>query len=139
MLAVRDMVRTELESRKFPHIPESQDQYFHKDHRFAGEVYDTFPDARPDIAAAGTAFAMELYTACVFHLMRVAEYGLRELARRLRVRISHKSSLTPLEYADWGTVVSGAKAKITAAGQFPHGPKGQRQLEMYSDAVDHCE
>jgi len=39
-----------------------------------------FPQAIDDINEAGTCFAMERYTASVFHLMRVLEVGVRELA-----------------------------------------------------------
>ena len=140
---IRSMVGKELESRKFLYIPEADDAFLEKDQLFGTGVYDVFPDARADLTSAGTAFAMELYTACVFHLMRVAEHGLRKLARHMKVKITHrtplKTTLVQLEYADWGTVVTEIKKKITATRLLPRGPKKQRQLETYSNAADHCE
>jgi hypothetical protein len=139
MLSVKDMVRLELKSRKFLYLPETQNAYFQKTRLFGSGVYQSFPDARTELTSAGNAFAFELYTACVFHLMRVAEHGLRVLARRLHVRLSHTGKFLPLDHADWNTVITGIRNQIITARKLPHGPKRQRKFEMYSDAADHCE
>jgi len=136
---IRGMVRSELAIRKFLYIPKSHDDYLRKERLFGNDVYRTFPDARADLKSAGTAFAMELYSSCVFQLMRVAEHGLRELAWRLHVRLSSKGQFLPLDHADWNLVITGIRNEITRVRALPHGPKRQRQLEMYSDAADHCE
>ena len=136
---IRQMVESELKARKFLYLPESQDRYFEKDQLFGEDVYQAFPDAREDLTAAGTAFAMELYTASVVYLMRVAEYGLRKLARRMKIKIIDKATLIPLEYADWGKVVTAIQNEIVSVRKLPHGPKRQRRLEIYSDAADHCD
>jgi hypothetical protein len=133
------MVQTELEARIFLYIPESRDEYLQKNQLFGKTVYQTFPHARAELTYAGNAFAFELYTACVFHLMRVAEHGLRALARRLSVKVTSKNQLIPLEYADWNQVITGIKNKITGARVLPNNAKKQAQLEKYSDAADHCE
>ena len=133
------MVQAELKIRKFLYISTREDELFRKNRLFGNVVYKMFPDARMELRDAGTAFAMELYSACVFHLMRVAEHGLRELARRLSVRLTHKARFMPLDYGDWNQVITGIRGKITTARMLTPGPKRQAKLEMYSNAADHCE
>ncbi len=50
------------------------------DFPFGAEVGFTFPTVNREVNEAGKCYAVGRYTACVFHLMRVLEVGLRELA-----------------------------------------------------------
>ena len=43
--------------------------------------------AKGDIMDAVDAYALGLNTACVFHLMRIAEHGMRALARERKVKL----------------------------------------------------
>jgi hypothetical protein len=43
-------------------------------------VGERFPDAIDDMNEAAKCFAFERPTACIFHLMRVTEYGINEIA-----------------------------------------------------------
>jgi hypothetical protein len=81
---------------------------------------------------------LEQDTASVFHLMRAAEFGLRALARKLRVKITHKGKNCPIEYGDWEKVITEIKNKIASSRTLPAGSKRQAKLEFYSDAADHC-
>jgi hypothetical protein len=74
---------------------------------FGKAVIDRFPDATRDIAAAGRCLALDEPTASVFHLMRVLEIGLRDLANR----VGHTFP-TPVEYQEWGTVIEHIEARI---------------------------
>ena len=49
------------------------------------------PDIRPEIEAAGRCYAYGEGTACVFHLMRVVDYGLRLVARSLSIEFDARS------------------------------------------------
>lgn len=51
------------------------------DELFDPSIVTGFPETGDDIEAAGRCFAFDENTACVFHLMRVVEHGLRRLAR----------------------------------------------------------
>lgn len=53
---------------------------------FGLEVVQTFPDTRADISAGAACRAYELWTACVMHMMRVAEIGVGALADHLSVK-----------------------------------------------------
>jgi hypothetical protein len=46
---------------------------------------ESFPDAAYDLKEAGNCFAFERFTACVYHLMRVAEFGLVSVAQSIGV------------------------------------------------------
>lgn len=52
---------------------------------FGEAVADKFPLAIPDIEDAGKCLALEQGTACVFHLMRIMEVGLKSLANLLGI------------------------------------------------------
>ena len=136
---LRDDIIVELSSQKFAFIPPPNDKYFGKEKLFGEEVHNVFPDARDDIRDAGDCLAASLPTASVFHLMRAAEHGLRALARKLRVTLTHKGKQCPIEFGDWDTVITAIKNKIIAARKLPAGLKKQANLGAYSNAADHCE
>ncbi len=136
---LRETILSELGKRKFAFFRPPLDAYFEREKLFGDEVYDKFEVARQDVRDAGNCLAAELYTAAVFHLMRVAEHGLRKLAKKLRVKLSHSGKPMPIELGDWGKVITGVRNKITEVGKLPSGPQRQIRLEAYSSAADHCE
>jgi hypothetical protein len=116
------------------------DRYdFVDNEKLLGEsVATVFKTAKDDIREAGNCLAVELNTAAIFHLMRIAEHGLRKLAKTLRVALTHSGHVHPIDFADWDKVITGAKNAIAKARQLALGPKRQGKLEFYSDACDHC-
>jgi hypothetical protein len=56
---------------------------YRKPDLFGEAVSRNFPSASVDIEEAGSCYALGRYTACVFHLMRVTECGLRAVADRV--------------------------------------------------------
>jgi hypothetical protein len=137
-LLMQTMVQ-ELAKRKLAYIAPPYDVYFEQEKSFGDLVFDTFPEARQDLKDAGNCLAASLATASVFHLMRVAEYGLRRLAKKLRVKLTHSGRPMPIEFGDWNTIITGIKNKITVVRRTRSGPKRQAKLEAYSNAADHCE
>jgi hypothetical protein len=131
-------VHTELAKWEFVPVAPKMGAYFEQDAAFGKEVHDYFRRARQDVRTAGSCLAVALPTASVYHSMRAAEDGLRTLARKLRVVLTHKGAVQPVEYADWDKVITGVKNEIARVRTLPHGPKRQAQLEAYSDAADHC-
>jgi len=127
-----------LTERKFAFIRPGLDAYFEKDKLFGEDVYEKFEFARQDVKEAGNCLSAELYTAAVFHLMRVSEHGLRRLAKKLKVTLTHKGKYQPVEYAEWDKTITAIKNKISGIRSFNPGPRRQAQLEFYSDAADHC-
>ncbi len=67
--------------------PERRGVYVDASSSFGPEVLDVFPDANRDIAAAARCLALDEWTACVFHLMRVVEHGIRHVATMLNISL----------------------------------------------------
>jgi hypothetical protein len=126
--------------RMFMYMSAEDASYWDSPKLFGENVLLLFPKAAVlEMREAGNCLAASRGTACVFHCMRVAEYGLRILARRVNVRLTDKRKPLPIEYADWNKVIEGIKSKITQARQLANGPKKEQRLQFYSDAADHCE
>jgi hypothetical protein len=127
-----------LSKRKFAYIPPPNDEYFEQEKLFGEEVYLKFEKARSELKDAGNCFAAGLPTACVFHLMRVAEFGLREIAKKVRVRLIDKGKPHPVEFATWDKVIQGINNQITAARTLPHGQRKNKRLQFHSNAAEQC-
>jgi hypothetical protein len=135
---VRETIEHELQQHGYVHVAADRVEYFMQKHLFGANVSECFPKARHDILEAGNCIAVESGTAAVFHLMRVAEHGLRALAKRLRVKLTDAGKAHPIELAEWNKIITGVKNKIEDIRKLPKGAKRQAQLERYSDAADHC-
>ncbi|HEX3685236.1 MAG TPA: hypothetical protein VHU83_22055 [Bryobacteraceae bacterium] len=122
----------------FLRISEERAAYLDREDLFGEQVKAKVPSAVPDIRDAGNCLALDLNTAAVFHLMRVAEHGLRHLAKALKVRLTHSGKHHPIEYADWNKIIEGVQNKIRATRTLNPGPKKEALLVIYSDAADHC-
>ena len=133
-------IKNNLDSRKFMFIPADQASYWNNLELFGKNAIFAFPEAATfEMLEAGRCFAAGRGTACVFHCMRVAEYGLRKLAVKLLVTITHNGKKCPLEYGDWNKVIAAIRSKIAEIRRFPVGPTKEQSLQFYSNAVDHCE
>jgi hypothetical protein len=135
---LRELMQSEMRKHLFFCIDEKMAAYYQQERLFGDRVYVAFESARTDISDAGTCRACGNYTASVFHLMRAAEYGLRTLAKRLRVKLTDKGKRQPIESATWDKVITQAKNRIADARNLSAGPKRQSKLELWSDAADHC-
>jgi hypothetical protein len=104
-------------------------------------VLQGFPDCHEDIVSVGNCIAVGLGTSAVFHLMRIAEMGLRAFARHLgliRVVADKKRGKTiPMEYAQWEKVLNQLGEKIeTKISRLRPGPSKQKQQEFYYSALN---
>jgi hypothetical protein len=95
--------------------------------RTIGEVLESsapFPDARNDLREAGNCFAFERFTACVYHLMRAAEFGLVSVAKSVGVPEERWNS--------WESIIRGINTVLKAEESTK--PIGwQERREKYSD------
>ncbi len=84
--ALSKRIRDELDTQSFLMIPPSKIGYYEgKQPLFGVDVFSRFPSANDDIAEAGKCLALGRSTACVFHLMRVMEAGLKAVAREMGI------------------------------------------------------
>lgn len=75
----------EMKSRKFFSVELDKQSLLDDKNQFGKEVTNAFPSANIDIEEAAKCRAFERNTACVFHLMRIMEVGLKVLGDTLRL------------------------------------------------------
>jgi hypothetical protein len=127
---IRLSMNNELVSKKFAFIPIDKAEFFEQEKLLGQSVYDAFSEARYDVKEAGNALAADLNTAAVFHLMRIAEFGLRGLARQLKVKLPFQ-----IEYATWGQVIPEIDKHIAAAKKRPRSSAKERKLQYYAELL----
>jgi hypothetical protein len=136
---LRESIEADLEKHFFVQLTTTQKNLIDRVKRDWEKVYVTIPSAKNDIVEATMCFALERYTATLFHSMRVAERGLRHIAKRLRVKLRDKGVPLPIESAMWSNVITQIQIKIKAQRQKPKGKAQTLRLQHYAEAADHCE
>lgn len=94
-------------------------------------ILEKFKTAEKDAWAAIHCWAIGQGTACVFHMMRVAEYGLRALAKERRVVIKNR----PIEWATWEAVITAIETKVRQIASRKAGKARGAALDFYSGAL----
>ena len=133
-----EAIQGELRYRRFAFVPTAKATILDNVSKDWADAWAKFPSLKEDTERAIDCYVLEQDTASVFHLMRVAELGLRALANKLRVKVTHKGKTCPIEYGDWEKVITEIKNHIAQVRTLPAGPKKQAKLEFHSDAADHC-
>lgn len=124
-------LETELVSHYFLMIPERRrNLYEQQEPLFGSAVENAFPDAGYDIASAGRCIALDEWTAAIFHLMRVLEHGLHDLAVRLNVPMS-----ASVELENWKNIIDRIEKEITKLEQLPKSSAKSATLQFYSEAA----
>lgn len=100
---LKDIIHEELGEHVFLIIPQERAIWLNKQDAFGQNVSEKFNSAQGDIIEAGSCYAVGLYTACVFHLMRVLEHGLGALAKDVNLKFYRQS---------WGVIINKIQDKI---------------------------
>jgi hypothetical protein len=85
-------------------IPPDKAAYYDALTFFGPDITTTFSKCTFDIEEAGKCFAAGRRTASAFHLMRIMEYAVRRIARKLRVGVNPN--------ATWGQILHQLDAAI---------------------------
>jgi hypothetical protein len=94
-----------------------------------GQVGKYFPSTISDIKEGLRSYAFERNTATIFHMMRIAEYGMRALARNVRIKLPKKQKL---EWSEWGQIIGAMDKEIERRAQSKRrGPAKDAMLEFY--------
>ncbi len=93
-------VQEELAGIVFLSLKPSDAAYYEKSREGWETVLDRFPGSIYDVEESGKSLALGRYTACVFHLMRVLETGLRSLAKTLNA-----PTLDPTRNPSWEMIL----------------------------------
>lgn len=135
---LREAIESELPYRRFAILETAKANTLDRVSQDWSAVWGKFPETKEDTERAIECYALEQNTACVFHLMRVAEFGLRAIAKKVGVKLRDKGKPQPVEFATWEKVIAAIKNKITAAHGMAKGPRRKQQLQFHSDAADQC-
>ncbi len=134
--SIRAAILSELGGLRFARVPRHKQGYFDHDSLFGGHVSEAFPLAAQDIRDSGNCLALGLDTAAVFHLMRVAEFGLRRIARNLGVSTIGKNK-RPIDFENWNTICRAIDTKIDALNQRKPSARRAKNLRHYSEMNAH--
>ena len=89
-----ERITDELQGHLLMRIPASRGLYYDIGGTFLGtDIVQKFPDLVEDAAEAGNCFAFGRFTACVFHLMRIMENVVQQVATQLGATKKDGSSL----------------------------------------------
>jgi len=123
-----EILESELEDKMIFYIPMEGAEFYDKPENWFPNSPAAFPSAKYDIEEACKCYALDRYTACVFHSMAVLQVGLYSLAHDLGIFLKY-----PLELAEWQEVISAIEAKIEPLRQLPRShPKRDELLTFYS-------
>ena len=128
---LRQTIMSEMKERLFLFVPGDRARYYESDSLVSDLVKKVFPSATRELRSAGNCYAAAQFTACVFHLMRAAEVGVRVLGDALNVSFPTH----PLELADWQNILDQADSKIVAMKNLPRGTHKDEELHFYSQAA----
>ncbi|MGD0778883.1 MAG: hypothetical protein ABSC05_39405, partial [Candidatus Solibacter sp.] len=148
---ILDGVEENLNSRMFMFIPRDQACYYDKPDVIGRKFVWAFSrgpkQAIFEMSEACRCYAVSRWTACVFHCMRVTEFGLRKLFRLAGAKLPIKGSGGPhsrrsryhIEFATWDVVITQIRKKISDCRTRNPGDRREQRLQFFSALVDHCE
>jgi hypothetical protein len=121
--SLRENIQFELDGRQFYAPNASYEKYYDQPKLFGDAVFNNFGSAAEDIYEAGMCLALERGTACVMHLMRVQELGLKVLASTLGVTMQN----------DWGSYLR--KIQETLDTRTKASGKRSADEQFYAEAA----
>ena len=133
LLDLKQTIHDELIDRKFVMIENPKADILEQENLFGKQVAKAFPSSRSEIRSAGNCLAMDENTAAVFHLMRVAELGMRALARHLKVKIKRNT----IDSAGWTEIIK--NIGDATAGRWGKRPKGKKARQDATAFLKCCE
>lgn len=124
---VRQAILDDLEQHLFFFVPTQYRAFVDQPNPFGERVASVFADANRDIQDACRCLAFGEWTACIFHLMRTLEHGLRQMAERFGVTFTVDS---------WHKVIKGIEDGIAALRNKPSlTEKDRNEITYYSEAA----
>ena len=95
-----------------------------------------FKSIEPDIIAALKCYLVDENTAAIFHMMRVAEIGLRAIAKERRIKLPKGHHI---DWADWNDLLQELHKKVELLANKKRGPARDAALAFYRGAMGHFE
>lgn len=133
---LQEAIEDDLRLRFFWYVPAEQENFF-KGVLAAGDIpFKEGPDREQvqfEWRQAAQCYALECNTACVMHLMRLMELGLRALAKHMDATEELKP---PIELANWKPVLDAIGKRIEKLKEDPRSTDRAREIAFYSDAAE---
>lgn len=107
VVTIQEGIKHELEMHQFYKLRPDLVPYYTSPKPFGDDVDAAFPSTSADAEEAGKCLAVGRHTACVFHLMRVMEIGVRSLGKSLG-----DPTLDPSKNPNWGTILARCDAEL---------------------------
>lgn len=133
LIALQERIHDDFKNTVLIRIPAERASYYMATSLFGQEVADKFPLAANDIEEAGKCLALGRYTACVFHLMRVMEIGVKFLGRKMQVPLTDEKTWDAI-LRDLNTKIKGITSG-SSGGKLTGRKKAKR--DKYAAAVAH--
>lgn len=89
---LRERMHSELKAKLFLYVPSLEASHYNQREAFGSKVASKFKSSSDDIEHAGDCLALGMYTASVFHLMRVMERGVQKLGKKLGVNLTSEKN-----------------------------------------------
>jgi hypothetical protein len=97
------------------------------------KIIKAFPSTKQEILFGVDAYAFENNSACVFHMSRVAEIGLRALAKERGLKVIRKH--IPIEWGTWGDILKALDEKVVDITKQSNGPQKDKAFEFYKTVL----
>lgn len=130
--ALAKAAQHELREHHFYHYPRDRGAKVESFGKDWADIWPTCKPAHDEALAAVDCYALDHATASVFHSMRVAEHGLRALARERKIKMVRNR---PIEWATWMDILKALEAERKTIEGKPAGPKKDADLAFYGGAI----
>ena len=129
---LRKAIKLNSRDEYFHHYQKDRLTYLHRINDDWGSVFQNFKSAKLEIVSGVDCYALGHNTACVFHMCRVCEIGLRAIAKERGIKtLKKRGVLVPVEWGTWGEVFQRLDPAIEEIRKKPRGEKKDAALSFY--------
>lgn len=130
IINIQQMIINEIKDVLLLFIPKNKSIWLEKENNINSQLIKSFPSAKDDYNEAVLCYVYGQHTAAVFHSMRILEYGLKALAKDLKLKFYRQN---------WGKIIQKIKDEInneikTLSNQ-PKDPSRTERLKFLSNAA----
>jgi hypothetical protein len=132
---LRESIEDDVKYERFYHYPKEAGNLSLRTDADWNKTLLAFPskDMYFEIHSGMDCMALQHPTSAIFHFMRVAEFGLRALAKERRVKLPKH----PIEWATWQDLIREIDNQVKKFANTARGSKKDDALGFYSGAIAH--
>jgi len=115
----------ELRKRKFVMLDADESKLFNSKTAWLNRIAKKLPPVKKDLVLVGNCLAMNFHTAAVFHSIRAAEIGMRELGIKLQAEPKREGQPISIPDATWAELLKAINDRIDSESKLS---KAQRNI-----------